>query len=321
MKPNFVRRIERLLVLIPYVARFGESGVELKKAAKIAGYESVDEMQRDIELARQIAVPPEQPDDFIDIDIYGNKVFVFLPQGFKRPPRLTLEEAGALIAAIKPLEKAGKALDSALSKLRKALPAGAEEQLEPFERVSAIEAPEPSEFHELLQEAIATRLEISIDYVSAYNGQRSTKQLEPREVFLHKGRWYLAAWEPAANEEKLFRLDRTVDVRLGTRHFGEHKGAGGKHYERELLYFASGSEQEVEVRFSKEIVPLIEERWGELKRDSDGSGRLSMRAAGTNYVVGWVMAFGGEAQVERPAEVRQALRERVDALRAVYGEK
>lgn len=318
MKPAYLRRIERLLVLIPYVARFGVKGVELTKAAKFAGYESVQELRADLEVAQQIAVPPEAPDDFIDIHIDDKVVSIVLPQGFKRPPRLTILEAGALIAAARPLEKSGKALEAALTKLRKALPPGAEDQLEPIERMSAIETPDPSEFQAALEVAIAKRLEISMDYVSAYNGKRSTKVLEPREVFLHKSRWYLAAWEPASLEEKLFRLDRAVEVRIGTRPFGEHKGAPQTLHERELLYNATGAEQEVEIRFTREIAPLIEERWGELEKDEDGSATLTIRAAGTNYVVGWVLAFGGEAQVIEPAGARDALRERVEELTAMY---
>ncbi len=319
MKPAYLRRIERLLVLIPYVARFGNKGVELNKAAKFAGYGSLQELRADLELAQQIAVPPEAPDDFIDIHIDARYVSIVLPQGFKRPPRLTLSEAGALMAAAKPLEQsAGKALHSALGKLRKALPPGAEEQLEPLERVSAIDAPEPSEFQSQLEEAIAQRREIAMDYVSGYSGVRATKLLEPREVFLHKSRWYLAAWEPESQEEKLYRLDRAVEVRLGTRCFGEHKGPAGSRYQRELLYIDSGAEQDVEVRFTKEIAPLIEERWGELEKDEDGSAKLTVRAAGTNYVVGWVMAFGGEARVDGPEEAREALRRRLHELQALY---
>ncbi|MFN7133336.1 MAG: helix-turn-helix transcriptional regulator [Myxococcales bacterium] len=319
MKPALVRRLERILVLIPFVARHAH-GVTEAEAIRFAGYPDAEALHADLELARQIALPPEAPDDFIDISTENGRIQISLPQGFKKPPRLTLSEVAALLAAAKPLEaSSGKTLASALKKLRRALPENAESELEPLERAAVIDAPPAPPCREPLETAIAQRREVLVDYLSASSGRSAVRRLEPREVFVHKGRWYLAAWVPEQSEEHLFRLDRMIDVRLGTRTFAAHKGPDPRRYDRELLYIDSGAERDVTVRFSADIAPLVEERWGEMAQaQPDGSLKLTMRASGENYVVSWVLAYGGEALVEAPAEVRAAMRERVERLRGVY---
>lgn len=63
------------------------------------------------------------------------------------------------------------------------------------------------------------------------------------------GQWYLAAWNVGKGAEHLFRLDRIATVEPGTRVFGEHKGLPLARYARRNLYFESGAEREVTLRF------------------------------------------------------------------------
>jgi proteasome accessory factor C len=105
----------------------------------------------------------------------------------------------------------------------------------------------------------------------------------------------------------------------GTRVFGEHQGPPTSRYARKHLFFEAGSEREVVVRFSGTAAALVRERHGKLARtNTDGSGSVSLRTTPGNYLMGVVLGYGGEATVEGPGDVAQALRERVERLRELY---
>ncbi len=88
-------RLRRLLFVVPYVAR--HRGVTVDALAKQLGV-SREELLRDLELLTMVGRPPFQPDDFIDLHVENDQVWVDLDQRFSKPPRLTGPEAAALAA-------------------------------------------------------------------------------------------------------------------------------------------------------------------------------------------------------------------------------
>jgi len=108
-------------------------------------------------------------------------------------------------------------------------------------------------------------------------------------------------------------------VVIGTRRFGEHRGPDPVRYRRRRLYFESGSEQEVKVRFSGPGAGLARERWPAAAANADGSATVTARLALGNYLFGWVLGWGGQAEIESPAAAREQLRARVMELERMYG--
>ena len=143
--------------------------------------------------------------------------------------------------------------------------------------------------------------------------------VEPRAVFHRDGRWYLTAWNVEKDEEHLFRLDGIASVELGTRVFGEHKGPPLTRYVGRRLFFETGAEREVTIRFRGTAARLQKERYGARARENpDGSVSVTMRVTPGNYLMGVVLGYGGEATVEAPEDVADALRKRVAQLAEIY---
>jgi predicted DNA-binding transcriptional regulator YafY len=111
-----------------------------------------------------------------------------------------------------------------------------------------------------------------------------------------------------------------VSVVLGTRVFGEHKGPPAERYaKKRQLYFQSGREREVKVRFRGVAARIATERWPEsAAAQADGSVVVTARMTPGPYLYGWVLGFGGDAEVIGPSDVRDGFLAHVETLRRVY---
>ena len=113
-------RLRRLLFLVPFVSK--NPGLTVDEVAKAVGV-SKDELLEELDLLTLVGRPPFQPDDFIDVYVEDDRVFIHLNQRLSAPPRLTAAEGVALAAAAALLKPAaGGALASALARLEKVLP-------------------------------------------------------------------------------------------------------------------------------------------------------------------------------------------------------
>jgi proteasome accessory factor C len=309
-----------MLLLVPEAWRAGTKGLPLEKAVRVTGARSVKEIEQIVGALGQMEFGPSLPDTALLVSIEDGRVFADRALHLSTPPPLSLREGAALLAAIRPFEKnAGKAVASAARKLKGAVPEPFRRTVEALARAMDYPVDPPGEWADALGRAIEGRLEIAVDYRAEASGTVARRTLEPRAVFHGDGHWYLAAWNVAKCEEHLYRLDRIASIALGTRFFGDHKGPPLDRFRARHLYFQSGGERDVWVRFSGEGAALALEQWPERStREPDGSVTVKARLAPGNYLLGWVLGYGGQAEVAGPPDVRELLRARVAELSALY---
>jgi proteasome accessory factor C len=160
-----------------------------------------------------------------------------------------------------------------------------------------------------------------IEYRAAADDAVAKRTVEPRILLHRDGRWYLAAWNVAKGEEHLFRLDRIVSVEPGTRVFGEHKGPSVSRYARKTLYFESGAEREVTIRFRGTSARIARHRYGSRARENgDGTVSVATKVTPGRHLFGVVLGYGGDAAVESPPDVATAFTEYVAELARTYAE-
>lgn len=320
MTKPFVRRLRRMLLLVPAAWKAGPKGLPLAEAVRLTGARSEAELFSDVTALGSLDIGPSMPEDFLAVTVENGRVIVDSASRFVAPPPLSLREGAALVAALRPHEKGGgRAVTSALQKLRRAVPPILRRAAERLARGTDFQVAPPGEWADSLEEAIQRRIEVTVEYRAESTGAVGARVLEPRLVFPQDGHWYLAAWNVEKREEHLYRLDRIVSVVIGTRLFGDHKGPDVGRYRRRSLYFESGDEREVKVRFTGGAAAFARERWPErVSRNADGSVTVGARLAPGNFLLGWVLGYGGQAEVESPPEVRAQLRARVDELARTY---
>ena len=315
-----VEQVRKLLLLIPAAWKAGPAGLPLDRAVKLTGARSAEEIEELVTAAGTFDLGPSMPEDFLSVSVENGRVIVDRALQFVAPPPLSFREGAALTAALRPFEQdAGRAVAAALRKLRRAVPEPFRARAEELSRGVDFRVAPPGPWADLLGQAIERRLEVAVDYRAEASGTARRRALEPRLVFHQGGHWYLAAWDPEKQAEHLYRLDRIASATVGTRAFGEHQGPPLERYRRRHLYFQSGGEREVKVRFRGGAATGALEQWApRAATNPDGSVTLTARLTPGNYLVGWVLGYGGQAEIESPAEARALLAERVAELSKLY---
>ena len=315
-----VSQVRKMLLLVPVAWRAGTRGITLERAARVCGARSVREVEALVASLGDMDFGPSLPDAALLVSVEDGRGIVDRAMHLSTPPALSLREGAALLAALRPFERnAGRAPASAARKLRRAVPEPFRALADGLSRSMDYPVDPPGDFAEALARAIEERREVRVDYRAAVSGTVALRTLEPRAILHRDGHWYLVAWNVEKAEEHLYRLDRMAAVEVGTRFFGDHKGPPLERFARGPAYVRSGGEREVSIRFTGEAAPLALEQWpGRAAEGPDGAVTVSARMAPGAFLTGWVLGYGGQAEVTSPPDVRDALRERVQALSALY---
>lgn len=315
------KRLRRLLLLLPAAARAAQKGrgVPLARAVELTGARNEAEVIADVLAVSGLWMDPGSAEDVIDLYVEDGEVHVTYALAFGAPPAFSLAEGAVLLSALVPFEKeSGKPVKDAVRKLRKAIP----EELRPEAQrlasgLDVVRAP-PGRFEGALRDALERRVETVIEYRAVADGEAARRRVEPRLLLHREGHWYLAAWNVEKGEEHLYRLDRILSVEPATRVFGDHKGPPVERYAQRNLYFESGAEREVTLRFRGTSARLARERWGGRARAEGDSVVVPMQVTPGNYLYGVVLGHGGEATVEGPRDVVLAFQARVAELTRLY---
>ena len=203
-------RVARLLAVIPWIA--SHDGPTLDEVSARFGIPR-RKLEEDLAVLTLVGVPPYTPDTLIEVTIEGDRVWLRFADVFARPLHLTPEQGLALVAAgtasqSLPGGDGEGPLATALAKLAAVL------GVEPGEAVSVALGETRPGVLEALRGAAAGGRRVRIDYYTYGRDVRSTRDVDPVAVFAHDGAWYLRGWCHTAGGERLFRVDRVVDVEV-----------------------------------------------------------------------------------------------------------
>lgn len=299
-------RLRRLLFLVPYVSK--HPGIGVGDLAEELGV-SREALLEDLDLLTMVGRPPFQPDDYIEIYVENGKVYVDLDQRLSAPPRLTAAEGAALWAAAEFLRPAASlSLESAVKKLERILPRSARDRFREMGQKIDASTEAPADLA-VLARSIVEKREVEFDYFSQSRGVTEKRTAHPRELFSHRGQWYLEAFCTARKDTRLFRLDRMTNLTVTDRPFtpvtAEGQAQGGRPKEA----------GKVRVRFAKEVAPYMVERFGrEARALEDGGVEVFVSGESELWLVQWVLSFGGDAEVVEPEWARKAVAEVARAL-------
>ena len=206
-----VEQLPRLLALVPYL--LARPGVRVSEAAATFGV-SEERLRKDLDLLWVCGLPGHGPGDLIDVEFEGDTITLTEPAGVTRPLRLTVDEALALVVALRALaETPGlderDAVDRALAKVEQA--AGAAAGVAARVEV-AVEG--ESQVLPVVRRALDESRRLHLRYYVPGRDETTERDVDPLRLLLVEGRSYLEAWCRRVEGVRLFRLDRVADVQL-----------------------------------------------------------------------------------------------------------
>lgn len=291
-------RLRRVLFLVPYAVR--HPGIPVRELARKCG---VPERQLldDLDFLLGVGCPPFAPDDFLDLYVEGNRVYVALHQSFSRPPRFTESEAAALAAAAQAL--GGDGAGRVVKALRESVPRDRRALFD--ELVNRIYAGSPPARDSLLgriHRAIAERRAVRLTYFAATRSAEGERTVRPLTLAQALGHWYLYGEE--GGRAKAFRLDRIRDCAVTEERFEPPP-------ESDLAkarLFSPEPPAKTRIRLSRPAAALALSRPGRYRvaeRRRGGAAVVELHAESPDYATRFALSFGADAEVIAPPPARR----------------
>src|ERR1700728_2522414 len=202
-------RLQRLLALVPYVV--SRSVVGLADTAAAFG---VTERELVDDLNMLWCVELRSPDPYcpIDLSYEGGEIVVSEAESFDRPLRLGVDEASALLVALRMLAELpslgdSSALSRTIAKLEDAAGAAAEVSAQ-----VAVQLDDRGTRSAAAQvrDAIDRGRRLHLSYYVPGRDEATERDVDPMRLLVVEGRTYLEGWCLRAEAVRLFRLDRVL---------------------------------------------------------------------------------------------------------------
>jgi proteasome accessory factor C len=208
-------RLQRLLALVPYVVSRKVVGLaETAAAFDVSERELVD----DLNLLWCIELRAPDPYCPIDLSYEGGEIVVSQAESIGRPLRLAVDEASALLVALRMLaEVPGQQDTSALSRLIAKLEAAAGEAASASAQVAVqveISGAETDALAARIRAAMDAGRRLHLRYYVPGRDEATERDVDPMRLLVVEGRPYLEAWCLRAEAMRLFRLDRVLDLEV-----------------------------------------------------------------------------------------------------------
>jgi proteasome accessory factor C len=310
-------RLQRLLALVPYVV--SRKAVGLAETAAAFGV-SERELVDDLNLLWCVELRAPDPYCPIDLSYEGGEIVVSQAEQMDRPLRLAVDEASALLVALRMLAEVGAGGEgSALSRTIAKLEAAAGEAGAPSAQV-AVQVDKVAQQAVLtqLQDALARGRLVHLSYYVPGRDETTERDVDPMRLLVVEGRTYLEGWCRLAEAVRLFRLDRVLGLQVRDEPAEVPAEAEPKDVDQGL-YRPAPEDLQVEI----ELAPLG--RWvaeyypcESSTELGDGRLRVKLRTSDSRLVRRLALRLGENGWVIAPADLAAQVREDAGAALAQY---
>jgi proteasome accessory factor C len=315
--PTATDRLQRLLALVPYVVSRKVVGM-----AETAAAFGVTERQLVDDLNMLWCVELRSPDPYcpIDLSYEGGEIVVSEAESIDRPLRLGVDEASALLVALRMLaELPGMGDRSALGRTIAKLEAAAGAAAGPSAQVTVQmdNRAEQAVLAEVTQ-ALARARRLHLSYYVPGRDEATERDVDPMRLVMVDGRSYLEGWCRRAQAVRLFRLDRilaidVLDVAAQVPPEAEPVDVD------QGLFRPSPADIRIELELSTpgrwvaEYYPCEE-----VEELGDGRMRVTLRTPDTQWVRRLALRLGDDGRIVSPAAIAEQVRQDAAAAIAQY---
>jgi proteasome accessory factor C len=300
--PTATDRLARLLALVPYVVSRKAVGM-----AETAAAFGVSERQLVDDLNMLWCVELRSPDPYcpIDLSYEGGEIVISEAESIDRPLRLGVDEASALLVALRMLaELPGMGDRSALGRTIAKLEAAAGAAAMPSAQV-AVQVDDGAGSAVLTQvtDGLTGGRRLHLSYYVPGRDEATERDVDPMRLVMVDGRRYLEAWCRSADAVRLFRLDRVLAIEVLDVAAQVPPQAEPVDVDQGLFRPSPADtrivlELATAGRWMAEYYPC-----DEVEELGDGRLRVSLRTPDTQWVRRLALRLGPDGRVTEPPEV------------------
>ena len=206
---NALDRVARLLDLIPLLSR---SGANLDAISGQLGV-SIEQLQRDLEIAFLCGLPGYTPDLLIDIAFDGNSVFVTNPQTLEKPRSLSPEELISLklgLDLISVSYPGADQLQEIVKKIKTNLGLVSNQEDSSLQVLDSDFARSVN----VIENAIVKESRLSFSYIDTRGALTISRVVSPWQLLWLRGRMLLRGYDHSRHAPRQFMVHRMSDVRF-----------------------------------------------------------------------------------------------------------
>ena len=283
-------RVERILSVLPWIVE--EPGTTVTEVCSRFGL-SEPELRGDLDiLMYDVGIHPFTPDARVDAYVEDDgRIFVHLGDYFRRPLRLTPDEALVLYAAGQALldrPDPDPVLSRAVRKLAAVLGDGVADAVD----VRLGDA-DPDVLATVRRATVEGR-RLHIDYYSFGRDERSERDVDPGRLTARAGHWYLTAWCLSAEAVREFRVDRITAAHVTGDPVDEHAGLD------------PAEPLDIDLSDGRPVVVVVdpEDEWivdtfptSSVETTSDGRLRVELRVTAEPWLQRLLLRLGSDVEV------------------------
>jgi proteasome accessory factor C len=310
-------RLQRLLALVPYVVSRNVVGLDETAAAfGVTERELVDDLNM------LWCVELRSPDPYcpIDLSYEGGEIVVSEAESIDRPLRLGVDEASALLVALRMLAEVPNLEDrSALNRTIAKLEAAAGEAGAVSAQVAVqVDDRGASTVLAQVRDALDQGRRLHLSYYVPGRDEATERDVDPMRLLVVEGRAYLEGWCLSAEAVRLFRLDRVLALAVLDQPASVPPQAEPRDVDQGL-FRPSADDAEVVLELSvagrwvAEYYPC--ERVEDL---GDGRLRVGLRTPDTRWVRRLALRLGDDGRVISPPDLAAQVREDAATALAQY---
>ena len=251
----------------------------------------------------------------------------FIIEGYFLPPVMfTNEEASALLLAGKLVEQMSdesikSEFESALIKVKSVLKTSGKDHLENLHSHVQVDY-RPSRRNGSsnllpIQNAIAEKKAIEINYFSQYREANTTRVVEPIGLYYYSNAWHLIAYCKMREDYRDFRIDR---IKKLTKTDESYKIKDHKSLQEYIDGIIDNTEgmKKFKLAFKKEVVKYFEDYKyysGFVSQEEKGE-EIEMTFMGNEFefTSRWVLSYGSNIRVISPPELKELVKKHVEEL-------
>ena len=307
-----VKKLRRALFVLPYVAARGAAGVPLAEVARMFGMTAA-QVAAEIRNLNNVGAPGGDISAFFDFAIEGRgpaaRVTASPFRLLERPPRLTPQEAYALLLGAAALRRTGlpefdQALARATDKIRALLRVSGAASSPGFGEAVAIDAGRPvrDEVFGPLSRASRQRRAVELDYASLSGQRRRKIVMEPYGLLNHGGGWYVLGKSRTHREDRVFvfKLERIRSVGVLEDSFVLPADFDLRKYRGDRMFIAGLAPVQVTLRLRGKAARRLAPQFKRARLERGGAMVVRFRDCPNGWLAAWVLRQGPEVEVLSP---------------------